>query len=85
MEKPKCKILYLSLYYLLKKKYLFSNCITKKEIHCDIGKHFLIPKRLKQHAINELQIMKIIKKEDKNRLVFTLNDSYESELKRFNL
>lgn len=62
-------ILYLSLYNLLRKKHKIGQPITKKEIFCELGKHFLVPKNLRQIVIFEMEKLKLLKQENSNQII----------------
>ncbi len=57
------KILYLSFHNSIKKKFGVNRLISKKEIIIKLGRQFLVPKPLRIVALDELEKMKLIKKE----------------------
>ena len=61
-------LLYISLHNLLKKRHGINRTISRKELFCELGKHFLIPKNLKEIIIIELIQMKLLQKVDRNNL-----------------
>jgi len=85
MKKPKQQILYISIYSLLKKKFKCKPFITNKQLNCELGKHFLVPKRCRDYAIKELIELNMINRLDKDKLEFKVNKSFESELSNFNI
>ena len=58
------KILYLSFHNSLKKKFGVNKVIHKEEIIIKLGRQFLVPKNLRIKAVEELEKMGLIKKED---------------------
>lgn len=62
MKRSEYKIFYLACHNLLKKRYGLNREITEKQMHCELGKHFLVPKRLKRIAVDELELMGLIKR-----------------------
>lgn len=55
-------ILYLSLHNLLTRKFGVNKELSKKEMFCELGKHFLVPKPLKIIVIKEMEDLKLIKR-----------------------
>lgn len=53
-------ILYISLHNQLKKKVGLGGRIHRKQLHSFLGRHFLIPKNLRDCSIKELERMKLI-------------------------
>ena len=68
MENINCGILYISLYSLLKKRYGVGIPIRKKDFFCEIGRHFLVPKNLKNVVVKEMELRKMILREDRNTI-----------------
>jgi len=68
MEKIKEGILYLSLHNLLRKKFGINTTITKKELFCELGKHFLVPKPLRSIVIIEMEKRKLLKEVDRRNV-----------------
>jgi len=79
MMKLKNKVLYVSLYSLLKKKFKKGQLVSMNVMKCELGKHFLVPKNMKDYAINELIRMRILKKTD-NKLEVLTNNSFEQDI-----
>lgn len=69
-------LLYFSLYGLLKKKYGVECPITRKELHCDLGKHFLIDKCLRDQVIKELEGMNLIKVKGRDYFVVEIGNNF---------
>jgi len=66
--KLKVCILYLSLHNHLKKSFGVNRIVTRKEIYCALGRHFLVPKNTRDLVINELINFSLIKKLDRDNL-----------------
>lgn len=69
MNKINIGILYLSLHNLLKKRYGINTVFTRKQIYCELGKHFVVPKNIRDCVIKELQTMKLIKRKDRDNVM----------------
>lgn len=63
------KLFYLSFHNQLKTKYGVNKVIKRRTIYCDLGKHFLIPKNLKEVALKELEEMKLIKRKNRDDII----------------
>lgn len=75
-EGLKIGILYLSFHNSLKKVYGVNRVVTKKELTAKLGRQYLVPKRLRLHAIKELVKMNLLKelgKEEYKILDYELN------------
>lgn len=59
-------ILYLSFHNSIKKKFGVHKLVHKKELIIKLGRQFLVPKKLRVKAVEELEKMGLIKKEDKD-------------------
>lgn len=57
-------LLYLSFHHSLKKKYGANRLVSKKEILIKLGRHFLVPKNLRLIALNEMEKLKLFRKEN---------------------
>ena len=68
MAKLDKKILYLSFHNSLRKKFGINRVVTKKEIIIKLGRQFLVPKHLREDAINELERMELLEKVDRNNI-----------------
>jgi len=55
-------LLYLSCHNLLKKRYGIGKPITRKQLYCELGRHFLIPWKLRDCMVKELEELELIKK-----------------------
>jgi len=64
----KINLLYLCLHGLLRKRYGIGNEITRKELFCELGKHFLVPKHVRPLVIKEMEKLKLLSKEQSGRL-----------------
>lgn len=80
MAKSKLRmgLLYLSLHNQVAKKAGFNKLITRKEFFCIIGRHFLIPKNVKQVIIKEMEDRNLIKREN-NELIKVLDIDIDLE------
>ena len=65
-------LLYLSCHNLLKKRYGLGKPITRKQLYCELGRHFLIPWKLRDCMLKELEETELIKRENSD--IFTLVD-----------
>lgn len=73
-------LLYLGLHNQLTKKYGIGNIITRKEFFCKLGKHYMIPKNLRQVVIKEMEDMKLIKLIDRDNIeILDLNINIERD------
>ena len=68
MAKLDKKILYLSFHNSLRKKFGVNRVVCKREIIIKLGRQFLVPKHLREDAINELEMMGLLEKIDKNHI-----------------
>ena len=76
-------ILYLCLYNLLKRKHGL-RIINKKEVFCELGKHFLVPKPLKLLVIQEMEDKKLIKVLDRDNFqVCKCDHNIEEDINHF--
>ena len=66
-EELKEKLLYLALHNFLKKRFGTNRIVLRKDLYCELGRHFLIPRNLRDTSIKELEYMNIIKKIDKDK------------------
>ena len=66
--KLKRGLLYISLWNRLNKNIGVGNIITRKEFFCILGKHFLIPKNVRDLVIKEMEELDLIKRENKNEI-----------------
>ena len=67
-EDLKIGILYLSLHNLLKKRYGENNTLTRKEFYCEVGKHFLVERKLRICIIIEMEKRKLLKRLDRDTI-----------------
>jgi NurA-like 5'-3' nuclease len=58
-------LLYLSLHNQLCRKVEANSIITRKELFCILGKHFLIPKDKRTFIIQEMEKLELIHRENK--------------------
>jgi len=58
--KLKIGLLYLGLHNQLKKKYGCEAILTRKEFFTKLGKHYMIPKELRQYIIKEMVNVELI-------------------------
>ncbi len=61
-------LLYLSLHNQLKKKVGLNGFISRKDFYTIIGKHYLIPKKLRDYQIKEMENLKLISIVDKSTI-----------------
>ena len=73
MNKP-IMIFYLSCHKLLKRKFGINRPVSRKIIFGELGRHFLIPKNLRENAIKELEEMKLMKKVDRDNVIILSSD-----------
>jgi len=78
MGQIKISILYLCLHNLLKKRHGIGEEITRKELFCELGKHFLVPKKVKPLIIKEMEELKLLKKQT-NGAILILKCEYDLE------
>lgn len=83
------KLLYLALYSQFKKIYGF-NPIPRKEINTKLGKHYLVPKSLREDVMKEMEEMGLIKRENRDSFVIielNIEDKKDADifLKKLNL
>lgn len=77
-------VLYLSLYNLLRRRYGIDRPITRKELFCELGKHFLVPKSIKPVVIKEMELRKLIEIEDKHNIrLLNCDLDFERDTKKF--
>ena len=76
----KLKILYLSFYNLIINRYGLNNYITRKELHCELGKHFVVPKLLRDKVILECRSINILTKQDKKNYIILKNQDLLNEI-----
>jgi len=74
------KILYLSLYSLLIRRYGINNSVTRKELHCELGKHFIVPKPLRDAVIYELKDLNILDKIERNKYIILNDKKYYNKM-----
>lgn len=67
MKKLKVGVLYLGLHNQLFKKY-GTTIITRKEFFCKLGKHYMIPKNLRDFVIKEMEEVDLIKRVDRDNV-----------------
>jgi hypothetical protein len=58
-------ILYLSLHNQMIKKWGVNHLVSRREFHIFLGKHFLIPRHIRDATIIELENLDLLKKIDK--------------------
>ena len=85
MNNKKIKVLYLSFYSLIVRRYGINNYVTRKQLYCELGKHFIVPKFLRMNVIEELIDSNMIKKEDRENFIVLYNNPYYEELKCLSL
>jgi len=73
-EKLKRGILYLSVHNQLVKKIGVGRTLSRKEMFCILGRHFLVPKRLKNAVIEEMVNMDLLEKENGKTLIISKID-----------
>lgn len=61
-------LLYISLHNLLLRKVGTDRMMTQKELFCHLGKHFLIPGKIKPVILKEMQNLKMIEKVDRYKI-----------------
>jgi len=59
-------LLYLSLHNQLRKVIGINRVISRKDFFCILGKHFLIPKNVRACIVQEMVLMNLMEKLDKN-------------------
>ena len=59
-------ILYASLHNQLRQKFGVNSVITRKEFFCKLGKHYFVPKNLKECVIKEMESRQLIKREGRD-------------------
>lgn len=64
----KISLLYLSLHNLLKRKYGINKTISRKQLYCILGKHYLVDKRLRPVIIKEMESFNLINKIDRENI-----------------
>jgi hypothetical protein len=65
--KQKIGLLYLGLHNQLFKKY-GGTIITRKEFFCKLGKHYMIPKSLREYVMKEMCDAELITKVDRDNI-----------------
>lgn len=73
-KKINTNILYLCLHNLLKRRYGVDQEITKKELFCELGKHFLVPKKVKPLIIKEMEVLNLLKQQKGGTILILKND-----------
>lgn len=68
MEKLNIGLLYLGLHNQLIKKFGENKTITRKEMFCKLGKHYIMPKNLRPIVIREMEDKKLIEKIDRDNI-----------------
>jgi len=68
MEQLKIGILYLGLHNQLIKKFGVNKNLTRKELFCKLGKHYIIPKNLRPLVLAEMEERKLIERVDRDNL-----------------
>ena len=72
-EKLKIGLLYLGLHNQLYKKF-GCNKISRKEFLCKLGKHYMIPKNLRESVIKEMTKINLIKRVDRDNILILKSD-----------
>jgi len=67
--KLKRGILYLSLHNQLVKRFGVNREVEKKEIYAKLGRHFMIPKNLRELTIKEMEEKGLITQENNNKII----------------
>jgi len=80
IKRSEYRIFYLACHNLLKKRYGYNREISRKDLHCELGRHFLIPKRLKDIAIDELELMGLIKRVGNKVIVLKFDIDLEKDI-----
>lgn len=75
----KKSILYLSLHNSLKKIHGINRPVEKEKIKIKLGRQYLVPKRLRDEAIKELEKIGLIK--IKGNIIYILNGEFDLENK----
>lgn len=68
MEKLKTGLLYVSLHNQLKLKAGVTRCVSRKMFFEKLGRHFLIPKKLKPIVIKEMEALHLVKIEQSGEI-----------------
>ena len=68
MEQLKIGLLYLGLHNQLVKKFGVNHLVTRKELFCKLGKHYIIPKNLRHIIILEMVEKKLIERVDRDTI-----------------
>jgi hypothetical protein len=77
-------LLYLSLHNQLKKSVGMNKTLTRKELFTILGKHFLIPKPVRACIIRELELMKMVKRLDRDNIkLLDYNLDIERDVNKF--
>lgn len=63
------KLFYLSCHNLLKNKFGINHSIPRKVVYGELGRHFLIPKKLRIVALKELEEMQLIQIIDRDNVI----------------
>jgi len=80
----KINLLYLCLHGLLKRRYGLGNEITRKELFCELGKHFLVPKHVRPLIIKEMEKLKLLQKDGGGKFIILKGEiDLESDTNRF--
>ncbi len=84
MKELNIKLFYLSCHNLLKKRYGIGKYIKRKELHSELGRHFLVPKNLRDVAIKELENMGLVKRENRDTIkILNYKLDIEEDANRF--
>jgi len=68
MDKLDNKILYLSFHNSLRKKFGINRVISRKEVIIKLGRQYLVPKKLRDDALKELEKMGLIECVDRSNV-----------------
>ncbi|HJX50860.1 MAG TPA: hypothetical protein VJ438_05365 [Candidatus Nanoarchaeia archaeon] len=68
MERIKIGLLYLGLHNQLIKKFGINHIITRKDLFCKLGKHYILPKNLRPIVIKEMAEKGLIERVDRDNL-----------------
>lgn len=61
-------LLYLSLHNQMRKKWGVNRIVSKKDFYAFLGRHFLIPKHIRDASIIELERMDLLERVDKHNI-----------------
>ena len=77
-------ILYLSLHSLLKRRYGIQVEITRKELFCELGKHFLVPKSARPLIIKEMEVLSLLKQNENGQILILKSEfNLEEDINKF--